>query len=162
MQTVNNPPFDVQPSVSKNLYNSALTCKGCYSSQSFLRCSSRVIILNLVPIKISISFLDRLINFSSTLFNQSLWMDKNTIFWHYNSALMKFLLSFIFYEILLRVNSQKWECWVRVWTINILTHIPNYPLGRWYQFPLQLSKQLLTSFNSWCMTLDFSKNEKHQ
>ena len=50
----------------KKFYRTALTSNGWNSSQSFLICSSWVIILNLAWIKISISFLDWLI-FSSTL-----------------------------------------------------------------------------------------------
>lgn len=51
----------IQPSISKNLYNNALTTNGWNSYQRFLRGCSQVIILNLVQIKFSISFLDWLI-----------------------------------------------------------------------------------------------------
>ena len=40
----------------KTLYNCPLTSNGQYSSQSFLRCCSQVIILNLAQIKFPISF----------------------------------------------------------------------------------------------------------
>ena len=56
--------FNVQPSVSKNLYNYALTSNGWNSSPSFLRGCSWVIILNLTRIKFSTSFL-KLINILS-------------------------------------------------------------------------------------------------
>ena len=55
--------FIVQPSVSKNLYNCALTSNGRNSSWSILRCCFQVIILNLTQRTFSISFLDILINF---------------------------------------------------------------------------------------------------
>ena len=54
---------NVQPSVSKNSYNCVLTSNGWNRSQSFLRGSSWVRILNLAQVKISISFVGQLINF---------------------------------------------------------------------------------------------------
>ena len=54
----------------KNLYNCALTSKGCNHFRSCLRGCSWVKNLNQAQIKCPISFLDWLINFSSTL---SLW-----------------------------------------------------------------------------------------
>ena len=53
-----------RPLSQKNLHNCALTSNGWNSSQGFLRCFSWVVIFNLARIKFSISFLDRLINFS--------------------------------------------------------------------------------------------------
>ena len=57
--------FKVQPSVSKNLYNCALTSKGWNSSQSFLRCFSQVIILKFGLSKVFHFFLS-MINISLT------------------------------------------------------------------------------------------------
>ena len=48
--------FDVQPSLSKNLYNCALTSNGWNKSQSLLSCSSWVIILKSGSIEIFLFF----------------------------------------------------------------------------------------------------------
>lgn len=49
--------FDVQPSLSKNLYNHALTSNGWNKSQSLLSCSSWAIILKSGSIEIFLFFL---------------------------------------------------------------------------------------------------------
>ena len=53
--------FHVQPSVSKNLYNRALTSNGWNKSWSLLRCSSWAIILKSGSIKVSFFSLGQLI-----------------------------------------------------------------------------------------------------
>ena len=65
LDCVSNTSFNVQPSVPKN-FITALTSNGWNGTQIFLRCCSKIIILNL-DWKLFISFLDQffdLINFS--------------------------------------------------------------------------------------------------